>query len=54
MTVVTCEDGTRYGFDICVDMRVTKSGKVKFSPHRDVKATLEFPSPAVKVEDSDE
>lgn len=54
MLVVTCEDDTRYGFDFGSEMRVTKSGKVKCCPYDGVKATLEFPSRAVKVEESNE
>lgn len=57
MIVVTCDDGAQYGFDfegVADAMRITKSGKVRFSPHEDVQATLEFPTPAVRVDQGDE
>lgn len=48
MPVVVCEDGTRYRFDADPDQRIelTKGGKVKF--------TTKLPSPAVRIEDTDE
>jgi hypothetical protein len=55
MIVITCEDGTRYGFefDTPADRMRIVDGKVQFSPHEDVTATLEFPSPAVTVEEGE-
>lgn len=53
MIVITCENGQPYGveFDIPADaVRITSDGKVEFSPHEEVRATLEFPSPAVSIE----
>lgn len=49
-TVVVCEDGSQFEFDIDSEMRV-EDGRIVFFPHDGVTATLEFPSPVVAVEE---
>lgn len=57
MIVIACKNGHRYAFEFAIDvdsLLITETGDVIFEPHPDVLATLEFPTPAVKVEQTDE
>lgn len=56
MIVITCEDGRPYGFHFATpanQMRIV-DGRVEFTPHLEVKATLEFPSPVVSIKEEGE
>lgn len=56
MTSVICENGDEYKFEVAQSgyaARVTKSGKVRLEYPSGVRATFEFPTPAVRIKDGE-